>query len=214
MIEILFADDHALFRAGLKQILAKQADIQVVDEVGDGKAVLEKIRQRDYSLVLLDISMPGQSGWSILGDIKREKPAQAVLILSMHPEEQYAIRMLKAGAAGYVTKESAPEELIRAIRKVAAGGRHVSPNLAEKLAFALGPEANLLPHQQLSNREFEVMLLIARGQTLKEIADLLCLSEKTITTYRARILEKLQRRNNVELTHYVIEHNLLGKSSL
>jgi two-component system invasion response regulator UvrY len=133
-----------------------------------------------------------------------------VLILSMHPEDQFAIRMLKAGASGYVSKESAAEELIVAIRKVAAGGKYVSQAVAEKLAFAVGAQADKLPHQLLSNREFEVMSLLASGKTLKEIADLLCLSEKTITTYRARVLEKTQLRNNVELTRYVIQHHLLG----
>jgi len=203
-------DDHAMFREGLKHILAKHADLQITDEVGNGSDALQKIRSRDYDVVVLDISMPGQSGWEVLSEIRREKPHIPVLILSMHPEDQFAIRMLKAGASAYVSKECVAEELIAALRKVAAGGKYVSQALAEKLAFALDTRTDKLPHQLLSNREFEVMCMLASGKTLKEIADLLCLSEKTITTYRARILEKTQLRNNVELTRYVIQHKLLA----
>jgi DNA-binding NarL/FixJ family response regulator len=153
--------------------------------------------------------MPGQTGWDILSSIKHEQPELPVLILSMHPEEQYALRMLKAGASGYVTKESAADVLVGAVRKIASGGRYVSEVLAEKLASTLSSDMDLLPHHLLSNREFQVMSMLASGKTLKEIADVLCLSEKTITTYRARILEKLHLRNNVELAHYAIEHKLL-----
>lgn len=210
MIRLLIVDDHAMFRQGLKQILAKQSDMQVVDEVGNGSDALMKIKDKEYNVVILDISMPGKSGWEILADIKNENPDLPVLILSMYPEDQYAVRMLKAGASGYVTKESAADEFITAIRKVAIGGRYVSATLAERLAYIIGVHSDKLPHQLLSNREFQVMCLLAAGKTLKEIADELCLSEKTITTYRARILEKMQIRNNVELTHYVIQHKLLG----
>jgi two-component system, NarL family, invasion response regulator UvrY len=209
MIRILIADDHVLFREGLKQILSKHSDIVVTDEVGNGKDALDKIWSTDYDVVVLDISMPGQTGWDILSEVKRQKPDLPILILSMHPEDQYAIRMLKAGASGYVSKESVPDELITAIRKVAAGGRYVSQALAEKLAFALNTQTDKMPHQLLSNREFQVMCMLASGKSLKEIADHLCLSEKTITTYRARILEKLELRNNVELTHYAIQHKLI-----
>jgi len=210
MIRLLIVDDHAMFRQGLKQILAKQSDMQVVDEVGNGSDALMKIKDEEYNVVILDISMPGKSGWEILADIKNVNPDLPVLVLSMYPEDQYAVRMLKAGASGYVTKESAADELITAIRKVANGGRYVSATLAERLAYIVGAHPDKLPHQLLSNREFQVMCLLAAGKTLKEIADELCLSEKTITTYRARILEKMQIRNNVELTHYVIQHKLLG----
>jgi two-component system invasion response regulator UvrY len=209
MIDILLVDDHAMFREGLKQILAKQADLRVVGEVGNGIDAIEKIKHHPYSLVILDISMPGQSGWDILSKIKQEQPRLPVLILSMHPEDQYGIRMLRAGASGYVSKESAAEDLITAIRKVASGGRHVSAALAEKLAFAIDANVKEQPHHLLSNREFQVMCMLASGKTLKEIADNLILSEKTITTYRTRILEKLHLRNNVELTHYVIQNKLL-----
>jgi two-component system invasion response regulator UvrY len=210
MIRLLIVDDHAMFRQGLKQILAKQSDMQVVDEVGNWLDALMKIKDEKYNVVILDISMPGKSGWEILADIKNVNPDLPVLILSMYPEDQYAVRMLKAGASGYVTKESAADELITAIRKVANGGRYVSATLAERLAYIVGAHPDKLPHQLLSNREFQVMCLLAEGKTLKEIADELCLSEKTITTYRARILEKMQIRNNVELTHYVIQNKLLG----
>lgn len=209
MIDILLVDDHAMFREGLKQILAKQIDLHVVGEVGNGISAIEEIRRHQYSLVILDISLPGESGWDILSKIKQEQPHLPVLILSMHPEDQYGIRMLRAGASGYVSKESAAEDLITAIRKVASGGRHVSAALAEKLAFAIDANVKEQPHHLLSNREFQVMCMLASGQTLKEIADALCLSEKTITTYRTRILEKLNLRNNVELTHYAIQNKLL-----
>jgi two-component system, NarL family, invasion response regulator UvrY len=209
MIDILLVDDHAMFREGLKQILGKHPDLHVADEVGNGSDAMEKIRTNAYAVVVLDISMPGQSGWDILSEIKQEQPNLPVLILSMHPEDQYGIRMLKAGASGYISKESAAQDLIAAIRKVAAGGRYVSPLLAEKLAFAVDAGQATQPHQQLSNREFQVMCMLASGKSLKEIADALFLSEKTITTYRARILEKMNLRNNVELTHYAIENKLL-----
>ena len=209
MIRILIVDDHVMFREGLKQILAKHRDMNIVGEVGNGTDALQSVRSDEYDVVVLDISMPGQSGWDILNEIKLEKPGLPVLILSMHPEDQYAIRMLKAGASGYISKESVPEELIQAIRKVASGGKYVSSTLAEKIAYALDSYADKLPHQLLSNREFQVMSMLASGKSLKEIAEGLSLSEKTITTYRARILEKLNLRNNVELTHYVIENKLL-----
>ncbi len=209
MITILLVDDHVMFREGLKQILHREPDIRITDEVGNGNDAMQKIASSTYTLVILDISMPGRSGWNILGEIKIHQPSLPVLILSMHPEEQYGIRMLRAGASGYVSKEKAADNLIIAIRKVAAGGRYISPALAEKLAGSLDLTSNLLPHQLLSDREFEVMCMLASGESLKEIADKLCLSEKTITTYRARILEKMQLRNNVELTHYAIENRLL-----
>ncbi|MGA9115553.1 MAG: response regulator transcription factor [Bacteroidota bacterium] len=209
MIDILLVDDHAMFREGLKQILGRWSDLRVAGEAGNGVEALEMVRSDTFSLVVLDISMPALSGWNVLSEIKREFPSLPVLILSMHPEDQYGIRVLRAGAAGYVSKESAAEDLIAAIRKVAGGGRHVSPALAERLAAELDPAAGQQAHQTLSNREFQVMGMLASGKSLGEIADELCLSEKTITTYRARILEKLQLRNNVELTHYAIEHRLL-----
>jgi len=209
MICLLIADDHVLFREGLKQILGKHSDMYVQDEAGSGSEAISKIRDQHFDVILLDISMPGRSGLDILSEIKTIKPELPVLILSMHPEDQYAIRTLKAGASGYLTKETAASELIFAIRKVATGGKYVSAALGEKLAFAMEDRQDKLAHQLLSNREFQVMHMLASGKSLKEIAESLVLSEKTITTYRARILEKMKLRNNVELTHYAIEFKLI-----
>jgi two-component system, NarL family, invasion response regulator UvrY len=209
MIRILIVDDHVMFREGLKQILAKHSDMRVVDEAGNGQVALEKILRLKLDVVLLDISLPGRSGPELLAEIKKNKSELAVLVLSMHPEDQYAVRMMKAGALGYVTKESAPEELISAIRKVAIGGRYISTKLAEEMAVALDTNTQKLPHQLLSNREFQVMRMLASGKSLKEIADEIFISEKTVTTYRARIMEKMHLHNNVELTLYAIENKLL-----
>jgi DNA-binding NarL/FixJ family response regulator len=209
VIRILIVDDHVMFREGLKQILAKHSDMRVVDEAGNGQEAIEKILRHKLDVVLLDISLPGRSGPELLNEIKKNKPDLAVLVLSMHPEDQYAVRMMKAGALGYVTKESAPEELISAIRKVATGGRYISSILAEEMAVALDTNTPKLPHQLLSNREFLVMRMLASGKSLKEIADELFISEKTVTTYRARVLEKMRLHNNVELTLYAIENKLL-----
>lgn len=209
MIRILIIDDHAMFREGLKQILAKHSDMRVVDEAGSGQEAMEKILHHKLDVILLDISLPGRSGADLLTEIRKEKPELATLVLSMHPEDQYAVRMMKAGASGYLTKESAADELISAIRKVAVGGRYISSKLAEEMAVALDTNTPKLPHQMLSNREFQVMRMLASGKSLKEIADELFLSEKTVTTYRARVLEKMRLRNNVELTIYAIENKLL-----
>jgi two-component system, NarL family, invasion response regulator UvrY len=209
MISILIADDHALFREGLKQILARHKEIRVADEASNGSEALAHVMRGKYDLVLLDISMPGRGGLDILAEIRRERPDLPVLILSMHPEEQYAVRVIKAGAAGYLTKESAASDLIHAIKKVAAGGKYISPGVAERLADAIEHSHDGPSHLTLSNREFQVMKMLASGRTLKEIADELILSEKTITTYRSRILEKMQLRNNVELSRYAMKHGLL-----
>ncbi len=209
MIRLLIADDHVLFREGIKQILAGQKDLSVVGEAGDGQTTLEAVRSMEADVVLLDISMPGLSGLDILRDIVLERPRVAVLVLSMHPEEQYAIRVLRAGAAGYMTKESAGEELIAAIRRVATGGTYVSPALAQTLAAALRSDWDLLPHHLLSDREFQVMRMLALGKRLREIAEELSLSEKTITTYRARVLEKMKLRTNADITRYAIRHRLI-----
>jgi two-component system, NarL family, invasion response regulator UvrY len=209
MIRILIVDDHVMFREGLKQILAKHSDMHVVDEAGSGQTAMEKVLQHKLDVVLLDISLPGRNGPELLSEIKKRKPEIGVLVLSMHPEDQYAVRMMKAGALGYLTKESAPEELISAIRKISTGGRYISSKLAEEMAVALDTNSPKLPHQTLSNREFQVMRMLASGKSLKEIADEMNISEKTVTTYRARILEKMNLHNNVELTLYAIEHRLL-----
>jgi DNA-binding NarL/FixJ family response regulator len=209
MIHILLVDDHAMFREGLKQILAKHSDMRVVDEAGSGQEVIAKILQHKLDVVLLDISLPGRSGPELLSEIKKLKPDLAVLVLSMHPEDQYAVRLMKAGALGYITKESAPEELISAIRKVAIGRHYISSKLAEEMAVALETDTPTLPHLTLSNREFHVMRMLASGKSLKEIANELLISEKTVTTYRSRILEKMKLHNNVELTLYAIQNKLL-----
>lgn len=209
MIKILIADDHAVVRKGLKQILAETSDIVATDEAINGQEVLEKVRKNDYDIVMLDISMPGRNGLDILKQVKNEKPEMSVLILSMHPEEQYAVRALKAGASGYLTKDSAPDELILAIRKISQGRKYITSSLAERLAFYLEVDSEKPLHEALSDREYEVMRMIASGKTVKEIAEELFLSIKTISTYRSRILEKMGMKNNTELVHYALKNRLL-----
>ncbi|OPY09385.1 MAG: Response regulator UvrY [Syntrophaceae bacterium PtaB.Bin095] len=209
-IKILIADDHPIVRAGFKQVIADTPDMLVADEAGNGQEVLNLIGKKDYDLVLLDISMPGRSGLEILKDLKSEKPKLPVLILSIYPEEQYAVRALRAGASGYMTKASAANELIAAIRKISAGGKYISASLAEKLAFYLDGDATRPPHETLSDREYQVMLMIASGKTVTEIADELCLSVKTISTYRTHILEKMKMKNNAEITLYAVQNKLVG----
>jgi len=209
MIKILVADDHAIVREGLKQIVRETSDMEVAGEAADGRQVFQMVANDDWDVVLLDIGMPGKSGIDILKELKAEKPGLPVLMLSMYPEEQYAVRALKAGASGYLTKESVPDELINAIRKVSAGGKYVSSSLAEKLAYDLEADAEKPLHETLSDREYQVMNMIAKGETLKDIADELCLSIKTISTYRSRILEKMRMKNNAELMHYAIKHQLV-----
>lgn len=209
MLKILIADDHAIVREGIKQILAEIPDNVTTDEAINGQEVIQKVWDNNYDLLLLDISMPGRSGLDILKQLKSEKPALKVLILSMHPEEQYAVRALKAGASGYLTKESTPLELIEAIKKVSNGKKYVSSSLAETLASLLDTTAEKPLHETLSNREFEVMRMIASGKTVKEVADNLSLSVKTISTYRTRILEKMNMKNNAQITHYTIQNRLV-----
>lgn len=209
MIKVLIADDHTIVREGLKQIFEGISDIVVTGEAGSGPEVLEQIRKFSYDVILLDISMPGRGGLDILKQIKSEQPRLAVLILSMHPEEQYAVRVVKAGASGYLTKESASDELIAAIRKVSQGRKYISTSLAEKLAFALETHEKGRPHEGLSDREYQVLVMIASGKTVKEIANQLSLSVKTISTYRYRILDKMQLKNNAELIRYAIINRLV-----
>lgn len=209
MIRILVADDHAVVRQGVKQILSEVSDMSIKDEAQNGSETLEKVLQHYYDVVLLDISMPGRSGLEILEDIKNHRPKLAVLILSMHPEEQYAIRALRAGASGYLTKASAPQELIGAIRKVAGGGKYVTSSLAEQLADELEGDAEKNPHERLSNREHQVMLMLASGKSVSDIADELCLSVKTISTYRTRVMSKMGMKKNAELTLYAVHNKLI-----
>jgi two-component system, NarL family, invasion response regulator UvrY len=209
MIRILIADDHAIVREGLKQILSESSDFVVVAEASTGQEVLEKTKRNDLDVVILDIAMPGRGGLDILKEIKSQKPRLSVLMLSMYPEEQYAVRVLKSGASGYLTKESAPSELVKAVRQISQGKKYISPSLAEKLAVDLEISPDKPPHEILSDREYQVMCMIASGKTLKEIADGLSLSIKTISTYRSRILEKMNMKTNAELTHYAIKNRLV-----
>jgi len=209
MIKILIADDHAIVREGMKQILSENPDIVVAAEASNGHEVMDKLNKYNYDLIVLDVALPGRSGLDILKDIKNQKPKLPVLVLSMYPEEQYAVRVLKAGASGYLTKESAPNELIKAIKQIAQGRKYISPSLAEKLAGELEIDSKKPLHETLSDREYEVMIMIASGKKVKEIADNLSLSEKTVSTYRTRVLEKMRMKSNAELTHYAIKNKLV-----
>lgn len=209
MIKILIADDHAIVREGLKKILSEIADMEVIDEASTGKEIIEKVRKKKFDLIVLDISLPDRSGLDILKQLKRIKPHLPILILSVHSEEHYATRALRAGASGYLTKDRAPRELIKAIRKIFEGGRYITSSLAEKLAYDLAQDTKKPLHESLSDREYQVLCMIASGKTVKEIAKELYLSEKTISTYRTRILEKMKMKNNAELTYYAIKHGLV-----
>ena len=210
MIRVLIADDHAVVRRGLKQIVADEYREATIGEAQNAQEVFKFVREQDWDIVVLDISMPGKSGLEALKELKQEYPKLPILILSVHPEEQYAVRALKAGAAGYLTKESAPEELIQAITKALGGGKYVSAALAEKLAFNLEADTEKLAHETLSDREYQIMRMLASGKTVGEIADELALSVKTVSTYRARILEKMKMKSNAELTYYAIKHQLVN----
>ncbi len=203
------ADDHAVVRRGLKQILADDFKRATFGEARNAQEALDLVWKDNWDVVILDITMPGRSGLEVLREIKKSKPRLPVLVLSMHPESQFAVRVLKRGAAGYMTKETAPEELVGAIKKVLAGGRYVSTSLAEKLATYLAADTQKPPQELLSDREFQVLRLIASGKIVSEIARELSLSVKTISTYRTRILEKMGLRNNAELMYYAMQHQLI-----
>ena len=207
-IRVLIADDHAIVRQGLRQILSDTPDLTEAGEAENGVQAVQMVRAGDWDVVLMDVSMPDRNGIDALKLIKKEFPRLPVLILSMYPEEQYAIRALKAGAAGYLTKQSAPELLVTAIRQVASGKKYVSPSLAEELANAIGDDSERPPHEKLSDREYQTLCMIASGKTPAEIAEALNLSVKTVSVYRARLLEKMNLRNNAELTHYGLKHGL------
>lgn len=209
MIRVLIADDHQIVREGLKQILAETSDIAAVGEASNAGEVLTQVLKNDYDVVLLDISMPGRSGLEILRELKSAKAGLKILMLSMHPEEHYAVRALKAGASGYLTKDRAPEELIEAIRRVSLGGKYISATLAEKLAFYLEEDSEKPPHERLSDREYEVMRMLASGKTVKEIAQELSLSVKTISTHRTRLLRKMNMKTNAQLASYAIQNKLV-----
>jgi two-component system invasion response regulator UvrY len=208
MIRILIADDHPMFREGLRRILAGCPDINVADEASNGQEVFEKVWNNEYDMVLLDIAMPGTPGLEVLKRLKNEKPKLPVLVLSMYPEEQYAVRVIKAGASGYLTKESASEELISAIRRISGGKKYITSSIAERLADDVELTAENPLHNTLSDREFEVYRMIVAGKTTTQMAEELFLSVKTISTYRYRILEKMQMKTNAELIHYAVKHNM------
>ena len=210
MIRVFIADDHAIVREGLKQIVSETRDITVVGEAATGEQLVKQMADMQCDVVLLDIAMPGRGGIEILKRLKTDRPDLPVLILSMYPEEQYAIRALKAGASGYLTKESVPEELIKAVRKVRKKGKYISPSLAENLAEHLDADSAKPVHEQLSDREYQIMLMVVAGKTVREISSLLSLSDKTISTYRTRIFKKLNVKNNVELTHYAMKKGLVS----
>jgi two-component system, NarL family, invasion response regulator UvrY len=209
MIRVLIADDHAILRGGLKEILLREFAGAICGEAENAREVLDAVERETWDLVLLDVSMPGPSGIEVLRDLQRLQPKLPVLVLSMHPENQYGRRVLKAGAAGYMNKDVAADELIKAVRKVLGGGRYVSPALAEKLASALGDTSERAAHELLSDREFEVLRLIAAGKTVSEIAETLHLSVTTVSTYRARILDKMELSTTAELMHYGMRNRLI-----
>lgn len=208
MIKIIIADDHAIVRKGLRQIVSEQPDMTVI-EARNGQEVLNKLKKTAVDIVILDISMPGRNGIDVLKEIKGRYPKLPVLMLSTYPEDQYAVRALKAGASGYLTKDTATDELVLAIRKTVAGGKYISSYVADKLVSELTGDADKLPHELLSDREYEVLCMIGSGKTVSQIAQELFLSVKTISTYRTRILEKTGLKNNAELTLYVVQHGLL-----
>ena len=208
MIRLLIVDDHAVVRRGLRQIVAETGDIVVNGEAETGSQAIKTARQEDFDVMLLDISLPDKNGIEVLKQIKKEQPKLAVLMLSTYGEREFAVRALKAGASGYLTKQSAPEQLVTAIRHVAAGKKYVSPALAEELANAMGVDTEKPLHETLSDREFQTLRLIASGKTLSVIAAELCLSPKTISVYRSRLLEKLKLKTNSDLTRYAINNRL------
>jgi two-component system invasion response regulator UvrY len=208
MIRVITIDDHPVVRRGLKQIVAAEQDMQVVGEAENAREALRVIREIACDAVVLDITLPDASGLDVLSRLKSERPTLPVLIMSIHDEEPYALRVLKAGASGYLMKNSIPEELIKAIRKITSGGKYISPSIAERLASEFASPGKS-PHEKLSDREFQIMCLIASGKSLKEIGEALCISGKTVSSYRARILEKMGMSTNADLTRYALEHHLV-----
>jgi DNA-binding NarL/FixJ family response regulator len=206
-MKVLIADDHAIVRKGLRQIAEESGQI-CVGEAADGQEALEKLREERWDALVLDINMPGRHGLDVLRTVRDVQPELPVLVLSVHPEDQYAIRVLKSGAAGYLNKDAAPEELVQAIQKVVAGGKYISASLAEKLAFEISGNADTLPHEQLSDREYRVLVMIGDGKSVGQIADELSLSVKTVSTYRSRVLEKMHLGTNADMIRYVIDHGL------
>jgi DNA-binding NarL/FixJ family response regulator len=209
MIRLVIVDDHAIVRSGLRQIAQSEVDIEVVGEAADSGELLDVLRKQESDVVLMDISMPGKNGLEALKLVKERWPSTAVLMLSMYPEDQYAVRSVKAGASGYLHKNSPPETVIQAIRTVAKGKKFITPELAEQLATHIGQDADQPLHERLSDREYQTMSMIASGHTLSQIAEQMSLSPKTVSVYRARLLEKMRLKNNAELTHYALKHKLV-----
>jgi two-component system, NarL family, invasion response regulator UvrY len=209
MLRALCVDDHAIFRQGVKQILAQYDRHLTIGEASTAAEAMRLVREDRWDVVILDLSLPDRSGFQLLTELRHEEPELPVVVLSMHADDEYAIRAVRGGAAGYVTKESAPEELIVALKKVMRGGKYMTPALAEKVAFAVaGPGTPAKPHQTLSERELEVLRLIGAGKSLKEIAAILSVSVKSVGTYRSRVLEKMRLQTNADLIRYVIENSL------
>lgn len=208
-MKILVADDHTVVRKGLMQIVKDMPEVSVVDEAANATEVMQKVENKTYDLLVLDISMPGKSGLDVLKELKLSFPDLHVLMLSTYPEDLYAVRALKAGASGYLNKNTASEELTIAIRKAASGRKYISSSLAEQLAFNIGTSPDKLPHERLSDREFQVFRLVAEGKTLTEISESLFLSSKTISTYKTRILEKMDFKTSTEITRYAIINKLI-----
>lgn len=208
-IRVLIVDDHAILRRGLRQIVSEAGDIEVVGEAGTSAEAMRFIRESECDVVLLDITMPDRNGIDTLQLIKKEKPRISVLMLSMHPENQYAVRAIRAGASGYLNKQAVPSQLVAAVRQVFQGRKYLTETVAEELAQSLSQDPAVPSHQSLSNREFETLRLLASGHTLTQAAESMAISVKTVSVYRARLLEKLALRNNAELTHYAIKNNLV-----
>lgn len=213
MIRVLVADDHAIVRDGLKQIFADTGDLVVAGEATNSNEVVARVRDEDWDILVLDISMPGRSGLDVIKQVKSEKPKLPVLVLSMHHEAQYAVRALRAGASGYLTKESDAEQLVSVVRKLAMGGVYLSPSMAENMARDLIPQAQTLPHTLLSDREFQVFRLIVEGVGVTQIAARLSLSVKTVSTHKTHILQKMNMANQAELIRYALEHRLVDEAS-
>ncbi|HUN54997.1 MAG TPA: response regulator transcription factor [Smithella sp.] len=208
MIRVIIIDDHPVVRRGLKQIIEEEQDMRVVNQAGNAHDAIFVISQTACDAVILDITLPGISGIEVLNQLRQERPDLPVLIMSMHEEEQYALRVIKAGASGYLMKDSIPEELIKAIRKIAAGGKYISSSFSETLISLQESQGKLL-HENLSDREFQIMCMIVRGKALKDIGEELCISGKTVSTYRARILEKMKMKSNAEIVSYALKHELI-----
>ena len=213
MIRVLLADDHAIVRAGLKELLSDTDDITVAGEAMNGQEVMAQVRAREFDVAVLDMSMPGRGGIELIKQVKSERPKVRVLVLSMHSEQQYAVRAVKAGASGYLTKDSAAEQLVAAIRRIAAGGAYITPETAERLVLDSGQRADAPPHTLLSDREFQVFQLIATGRSITEIGKQLSLSVKTVSTHKTRIMEKMGLANQAELIRYALENKIIESNS-